>query len=105
MPPRIAPQNVRGLSPHFKSSVFHSALSITTSYPAKGTKNTMLTRVPLLDDSDEETTSSSSGDAPAAIPRRAKFDDEEDDSDVSVLRSISRIPAYRYEGARILGCG
>lgn len=34
------------------------------------------------DDSDDETTSSSSADAPSGIPRRAKFDDEEDDSDV-----------------------
>lgn len=39
-----------------------------------------------LDDSDEESSSASSVDAPVAIPRRSKFDDEEDDSDVSALR-------------------
>lgn len=41
-----------------------------------------------LDDSDEETSSASSTDAPAPIPRRSKFDDEEDDSDVRTIHLL-----------------
>ena len=59
----------------------------------------------ILDDSDEETSSSSSADAPSAIPRRSKFDDEEDDSDVRFLRSLYFIDAKQVIGARILGRG
>jgi hypothetical protein len=65
----------------------------------------MLIQAFLLDDSDDETTSSSSADAPSGIPRRAKFDDEEDDSDVSGLRSIIRIHTDPHSGSRVLGCG
>lgn len=51
---------------------------------------------PNLDDSDEETSSSSSADVRSTIPRRSKFDDEEDDSDVnfrfdSMLLALNRL--------------